>query len=84
MTEKELDEFEKRIDELIDKYKKLIDIGLINVESDKKTLADWMNNSNLYIPITRIAQGIEETGVVIDWLESFIKDLEYAKTGEIE
>lgn len=75
---------EERIDELIDKYKKLIDICLINEESDKKTLADWMNSSNLYIPITRIAQRIEETRVVIDWLESFIEDLEYAKTGEIE
>lgn len=73
---------EERIDELIDKYKKLIDAYVINMESHKKSLAEGAY-SNLYVPITHIAQEIEETGVEIDLFESFIKDLEYAKAGEI-
>ena len=73
---------EERIDELIDKYKKLIDTYVINIESHKKSLVEGAY-SNLYVPITYIAQEIEETGVEIDLFESFIKDLEYAKTGEI-
>lgn len=73
---------EERIDELIDKYKKLIDAYVRNMESHKKSLVNGAY-SNLYVPITQIAQEIEETGVEIDLFESFIKDLEYAKAGEI-
>ena len=72
---------EERINELIDKYKKLIDTYVINMESHKKSLAEGAY-SNLYVPITHSAQEIEETGVEIDLFESFIEDLEYAKTGE--
>lgn len=73
---------EERIDELIDKYKKLIDIYANHVESQKKFLMKVLDDT-LYIPIEKIAKDIEETKSKIEFVELFIKDLEYAKTGEI-
>lgn len=40
-------------------------------------------DDTLYIPIEKIAEDIEETKSKIEFVELFIEDLEYAKTGEI-
>ena len=73
---------EERIDELFDKYKKLIDTYANHVESQKKFLMKVLDDT-LYIPIEKIAEDIEETKSKIEFVELFIEDLEYAKTGEI-
>ena len=72
---------EKRINELINKYNRLINIYNTDVEGYKKLLMKDLVN-DVHYSIEGIASAIQITDSNIKMFQKFVKELEYAMTGE--
>lgn len=83
MTEKDLDEFKKRIDELIKVYERYIEQNKRIIESKKVELNEVLNTGN-YECSAGYIESIQQYARDIDCYEIFIESLKYAKTGEIK
>ena len=72
---------EKRINELINKYNRLINIYNSDIEGNKKMLMKDLVN-DVHYSIEGIASAIQITDSDMKMFQKFVKELEYVMTGE--